>query len=287
MIASSPTDIDPVLRVVAENAARLCDSSDAQIYRVEGDMARKVATYGATSPVLAVGESRPIGRGSASGRAIFDRQPVVIQYSQSEAGMDQVLIANSIRQGINTALAVPLLREGIAIGSIVIRRMELRPFTDEQIALLKTFADQAVIAIENVRLFQELTEALEQQTATSQILGVIASSPTDIQPVLDVVAENAARLCDATDAQIQRVEGDFLRTVASYGSMSAPGREERWLINPGHAPSRAVIDRQTIHIHDLAAEVDTKFPESRAFKSVLGLGLCFARHCCVRACLLD
>ena len=100
------------------------------------------------------------------------------------------------------------MREGVAIGVIHFRRTEVRPFSEKQIELLKTFADQAVIAIENVRLFQELKEALEQQTATSEILGVIASSPTDIQPVLDVVAENAARLCDANDAQIYRVEGD-------------------------------------------------------------------------------
>ena len=99
-------------------------------------------------------------------------------------------------------LAIPLLREDVAIGAIVIRRTEVDPFTDKQIALLKTFADQAVIAIENVRLFQELKESLEQQTATSEILGVIASSPTDIQPVLDVVAESAARLCEASDAAI-------------------------------------------------------------------------------------
>ena len=99
------------------------------------------------------------------------------------------------------------------------------PFTPAQINLLETFADQAVIAIENVRLFQELKESLEQQTATSEILGVIASSPTDIQPVLDAVAENAARLCDAIDAQIIRVEGDFVRAVASYGSMPGRSRE--------------------------------------------------------------
>ena len=109
-------------------------------------------------------------------------------------------------------LATPLLREGVAIGAIGIRRTEVQPFTDKQIALLKTFADQAVIAIENVRLFQELKESLEQQTATSEILGVIASSPTDVQPVLDVVAENAARLCDATDAVIHRIDGDKLRS---------------------------------------------------------------------------
>ena len=99
------------------------------------------------------------------------------------------------------------------------RRTEVRPFTPAQIKLLETFADQAVIAIENVRLFQELKESLEQQTATSEILGVIASSPTDIQPVLDAVAENAARLCDADDAQIFRVDGDVLRRWRRYGSM--------------------------------------------------------------------
>ena len=110
--------------------------------------------------------------------------------------------------GWRTFLAVPLRQQGELIGTLNARRIEVRPFTPAQIKLLETFADQAVIAIENVRLFQELKESLEQQTATSEILGVIASSPTDIQPVLDVVAENAARLCDADDAAIRRVDGD-------------------------------------------------------------------------------
>ena len=114
------------------------------------------------------------------------------------------------RRGWRTFLAVPLRQQGELIGVLSARRIEVRPFTSAQIKLLETFADQAVIAIENVRLFKELKEALEQQTATSEILGVIASSPTDIQPVLDVVAENAARLCDADDANIYRVDGEVM-----------------------------------------------------------------------------
>src|SRR5262249_5657501 len=135
--------------------------------------------------------------------------------------------------GTRTFLFAPLRQQGELIGTLDARRIEVRPFTPVQIKLLETFADQPVIALENVRLFQELKESLEQQTATSEILGVIASSPTDIQPVLDVVAENAAKLCDATDAVIGRVDGDLSRTVAVYGSIphyrrvgeaSRPGR---------------------------------------------------------------
>ena len=128
--------------------------------------------------------------------------------------------------------------------------MEVRPFTPAQIKLLETFADQAVIAIENVRLFQELKESLEQQTATSEILGVIASSPTDIQPVLDVVAESAARLCDATTL---RFSGWTAMCFDSWlhmdpfpvSSMRTP-TDHSWTVT-----GRAVIDRETIHIHDI------------------------------------
>src|SRR6185295_16333649 len=209
-------------------------------------------------------ESMPCNRGSVTGRSIIDRQTIHIDDLAAESETE-FPVGKSLQQrfGQRTVLATPLLREEIPIGAIAIRRMEVRPFSDKQISLVETFADQAVIAIENVRLFQELTESLEQQTATSQILGVIASSPTDIQPVLDVVAENAARLCGATDAQIIRVEGDFLRTVASYGSMTARSRDELTRITPAQAPTLAIIDRKTIHVHDLAAEVDTKFPASK------------------------
>jgi signal transduction histidine kinase len=169
--------------------------------------------------------------------------------------------------GYRTMLAAPLLREGVAIGAIAIRRLEVRPFTDRQISLLKTFADQAVIAIENVRLFQELKESLEQQTATSEILGVIASSPTDVQPVLNVVAENAARLCEAKDAVIARIDGETFHQVAQYGAIPVP---EPSRINRGTPVGRAIVDRKTIHVFDLAVEIETEYPESKARQKLSG-----------------
>src|SRR5262249_54462040 len=120
---------------------------------------------------------------------------------------------------LRTFLIVPLRLQEELIGALTARRTEMRPFTPAQIKLLESFADQAVIAIENVRLFNELKESLEQQTATGEILGVIASSPTDIQPVLDAVAATAARLCDARDVLIDRVNGDVLEHVAVFGPM--------------------------------------------------------------------
>ena len=198
MIARSPTDLQPVLDAVAENAARVCGARDALIYRIDGDILRLEAHYG---PLLWMNESMPCNRGSVTGRAVVERQTIHIHDLAAEPD-DEFPVGKALQQrfGQRTVLATPLLREGISIGAIAIRRIEVRPFSDRQIRLLETFADQAVIAIENVRLFQGLTESLEQQTATSEILGVIASSPTDIQPVLDVVAENAAQLCDADDA---------------------------------------------------------------------------------------
>ena len=164
-----------------------------------------------------------------------------------------------------------------ALGAIAVTRAKPAPFSDKELALLKTFADQAVIALENVRLFKELqirnhdlTEALEQQTATAQILHVISNSLTDVQPVLDAVASTAARLCGASDAVILRINSDVLRFVAHDGSIpSAPAGEE-YPVNRGSTSGRAVLDRRTIHAHDLAGADEAEFPLGAALARRFG-----------------
>ena len=261
VIASSPTEIQPVLDVVAENAAKLCDATNAVIMRVVGDGFQRVAQFGdAPEPP----GRHPITRGTAIGRAILDRRTIHVndllaQIDTEYPDVRQLQQKTSVR----TVLATPLLREEVSIGAILVLRREVRPFSDKQIKLLETFADQAVIAIENVRLFQELKESLEQQTATSEILGVIASSPTDVQPVLDIVAKTAAQLCDAGDAAIWRTDGDEYWLVASHGSIPVPQSELRRPMIRSIPSGRAMIDKETVHIHDvMTPESSAEFSDS-------------------------
>jgi signal transduction histidine kinase len=266
LIASSPTELQPVLDAIAERAARLCNAADAVVWRVDGEVRRHVAHFGLIPTASALGEGRVSDRGTVPGRAIVDRQTIHVHDLRAAAA--EFPGTRGIALGLRTVLSTPLLRGGVAIGAIYIRRREVHPFTERQIKLLETFADQAVIAIENARLFNELKESLEQQTATSGILGVIASSPTNIQPVLDVVAENAARLCEANNAAIFRIEADSLQCVANYGPM--PVTEMRRPIIRGSPAGRAVVDLQTIHVHDIAAEVETEFPEYKHIQQRTG-----------------
>jgi signal transduction histidine kinase len=167
--------------------------------------------------------------------------------------------------------SVPLSREGKAIGAITIRRLEPEPLNKKEISLIETFASQAVIAIENVRLFHELqtrnheiTEALEQQTATSEILSVIASSPTEINPVLDAVAKNATRVCGAYDALVFQLRDDRLHLAAHYGPIPVKEEESVLPLDRGAVTGRAVILGQSIHVHDIRSESDSEYPLSKA-----------------------
>ena len=214
---------------------------------------------------------------SVSGRAILEARTIHLPDLLAEVEAEYPEIAAAIRrEGIRTTLGVPLLRDGRPIGAITVYRTEVRPFGARQVALLQTFADQAVIAVENARLFTELqarnrdlTEALSQQTATSEILRVIARSPADLQPVLDALVQNAGVLCQAVDTALLLVEGDQLRIAALHGSMYAPVGFSN-PIHRGWVAGRAVVDAQTIHMEDLANADEAEFPLGRAIAVQFG-----------------
>src|SRR5262249_14776289 len=203
VISRSTFDLQTVLDALVESAARLCEADMAAITRQKGDAYYYVTSYG-YPPALFEDYLKNVphkpGRGSVVGRALIEGQSVHVADVLADPEYAHVDVQQ--RAGFRTGLAVPLLREGSPIGVIALQRRTVRPFTDKQIELVTTFADQAVIAIENVRLFEaeqqrtrELTESLEYQTATGDILRVISSSPTDVQPVFDTIAESAVRLC--------------------------------------------------------------------------------------------
>ena len=274
VISSSPADVQPILEAVASRAARICDATDARIFLAEGDCIRHAAGFGDLPVVV---ENLPLTRGSAIARAILDRSSVYIADITAEAGEEWAISREiAAKSGWRCNLAVPLMRENRALGAISLRRREVRPFSDKQISLLKTFADQAAIAIENVRLFNETKEALEHQRASSEILGILSRSPTDISPVMAALAESAARLCEATDAHVWQREGDDMRAVASHGAL--PLRRTRLRIGRDSVVGRAAQNREPVHVHDLAAVWEKEFPDANAmagggYRTVLAVPL--------------
>src|SRR4030095_11401829 len=228
VISRSTFDLQTVLDTLVESAARLCEAERANIWRPSGDVYRVAAMFALsaeheqTLKRLAI---RP-GRDTITGRTLLEGRTVHIP----DVLADPEYSSPVLRIGANrTVLGVPLLREGVPIGVLVVTRSTVRPFTDKQIELVTTFADQAVIEIENVRLFQaeqqrtrELTESLEYQTATGNILRVISSSPTDVQPVFDTIAESAVRLCGGEFSFVMRLDGDLFRFAGCHG-LSAEG----------------------------------------------------------------
>ncbi len=223
-ISNSPGDVRPVLTTVAEHAARICEARVVDIILVEDGQLRVSATFG-DLPRPDGAELVPLNRETVMGRSICDMQPVHVNDLQN-AGQDFQLGRDlAIKFGHRSILAVPLIREGHALGTILVRRTEMRPFEDKHIALLKTFADQAAIAIENARLLNELrqrtddlTESLQQQTATSDILEVISNSPTDSQPAFDAIVQSGLKLFPEAVVVISLPEGDQVKLAAIAGA---------------------------------------------------------------------
>jgi signal transduction histidine kinase/CheY-like chemotaxis protein len=241
VISKSPTDVQPVLDTVVRNAARLCEAGNASLYRVEGDLMRRVAGHGSIELTLHLGETRPIARDSVTGRAIRDRDivhvPDLLAVARAEFPAIQ---ANTEREGIRATLGVPLMREGVAIGALAIYRTEVRPFTLKQIELVKTFADQAAIAIENVRLFQELqarTAQLTRSVGELEALGEISqavSSTLDLDTVLTTIVSHAVEICGAAGGAIY----EYDEPAEVFHLRATEGLPEQYLEIARHAPAR-------------------------------------------------
>jgi two-component system NtrC family sensor kinase len=279
VISSSPTDLQPVLDTVVRSAARFCGAYDAALFRLDGAAQRLAAHHGPLH--VPFGLLIPVVRGTVGGRSVLERRAVHVADLQAAAEEFPEGSAFARDLGHRTILAVPMLREGEPIGSIQLRRFEVSPFTDKQIALLQTFADQAVIAIENVRLFKELqarnrdlTEALEQQTATSEILRVISSSPTDIQPVLGAISESAARLCEADLASVFRFDGTLIHFAAQYGrtaeEIEAARRAFPQPPHRGSVTGRALLAGSVVQIPDVAEDPEVE-DALRIFRTVMSV----------------
>jgi len=272
VISSSPTDLQPVMDAVAENAARLCDASDAQIFRIEADVLVRVAGQGdvpiAPTPDLEALQQRIIP-GLVTGRAVLERRTVHVEDVAADVDHEypdaKPLVMAS---GTRTILVTPLLREGVAIGAILIRRREVRPFSDKQIKLLETFADQAVIAIENVRLFQELqarthdlSQSLEETGALSEVIRAVSSS-LDLREILDAVARRALTLAGADGCGIF----EYRPARGAFEAVVSQGISQRFLDSVPIGMNQGTLGQATqsgepVQMSDVQAVPDYPFQD--------------------------
>src|ERR1700738_2508550 len=275
IVARSPVDVQSVLDAVCESAARLCEAYDAVIRRPDGDRLILAAHYG---PIPLV-ESLPLIRGMVSGRSVLDKRTLHIADVLTQADEFPEGSEDARRQRFHAGLCVPLMREGVAIGVIALRRTEAQLFTERQVALLPTFANPAVIAIENPRLLNELRESLQQQTATADVLKVISRSTFDLEIVLDTLVKSAARLCEADMAAVHRQKGINYHVVASYGFPS--GLHEYIETVPmergrGSLAGRVLLECKPVQIVDVLADPEYTLAEAQkkgGFRTMLGVPL--------------
>jgi two-component system, NtrC family, sensor kinase len=269
VISNSPTDVQPVFNVVLASGVRLCGARFGGVFRFDGELVHFVTSYRWPAEQLEVIQRRfpmPPGDGSLAARAIRDRHVVQTPdyVAESQAGVLPGWVPEG-EQRPRSTIAIPMLREGRPLGAIVLARAEPGLFSDTHVALLQIFADQAVIAIENVRLFKETKEALEQQTATAEILRVISQSPTDVQPVFDTIVESVVQLCDGVSATVYQFDGDVIHLIAHHHSVTSAVREVFERVYP-LPPSRtsvvaqAILDRVVIHVRDF--ELDPDIPSA-------------------------
>jgi two-component system NtrC family sensor kinase len=275
VISRSTFDLQVVLNTLVESASRLCEAYDSTIWRTEGDRLLMVAHYG---PIRV--ESLPLIRGTAAGRSVLDQQAVHIADLQMQVEEFPESSENARRWGFHAILCIPLMREGVAIGTVALRRTEAQLFTERQVAVLQTFVDQAVIAIENARLLNELRESLQQQTATAEVLKVISRSTFDLQTVLNTLIESAATLCEADQGYIGRPKGDgFFRAEGLYGYSSAFKdilERTHWKAGRESAIGRVLLERAAIHILDVEADPEYRMVEIQkigGYRSILGVPL--------------
>ena len=278
VISASPTDVQPVLSVVAERAAQLCDAPGSGVFLVEDGSLRAMTTRAAGGEVLPPVTRMPLKRTSVAGRAVLDCETIhladVTQLMDTEFPDSR---DNLMRLGARAILVVPLMRERVAYGGIFLLRRRPRPFSAEQIALVETFARQAAIAIDNVRLFNETREALEQQTATSAVLSAISRTTFELDSVLKALIENATRLCKADKGFVFIRDGDVYRVATNYGV--PPEHLEFMQAHPvkpgmGTLVARTTLMRQIVHIDDAKTDPEYTWGEARdllGFRTMLGV----------------